>query len=353
MSAEDLQAADEGEIFGPALRFADLAADHVPLRLLTGDDVEERFERRILDALGVVAIIGSSGAGKSSMIAAKLTELAARGSVGPGGRHVLPLRVPVAPAGPAVAEPITFGRLAIAEVQRLVADVLSGEQQRRLDEAAAHHVLRRSRAAGMTFNFELKPLPGLGGGVAREVQAATTEMLRLGEDPNAVLGGLDALVDMLRAQDREPVLIIEDTDQWATRPDGDEIADGFFTKIVHALARELDVCSVVAVQDTYTGRHSFEAIRELVYVLDLPPVTDAAGTLREVIAARVHDYLGGPADASRVVDGRALVALADRYSETRNLRTTLRALRAAVELSGPGYPEVLTYDHVVAGVADG
>jgi hypothetical protein len=351
VSADDLQRAEADEAFAPALRFAELALDHVPVERLGAGDIEGRLTRRVVEEPGVHAVCGPSGAGKSSVIASVLANVATTpGSDeprGPGARHVLPLRIPVAPAGESAVEPETLGRIAIGEVLRAARDELSGEQRRRAEQAAASQTTRRAAAAAARFHFDLKPIPGLTAGLATELRAGATELLRQ-PSASAVLGGLDDLLVMLRAHGRWPVLVIEDTDQWARRPDGGSIADRFFSQIIHALAREIDASTVIAVQDVYKTRRSFREIRDLIWTADLPHVADPAAALRIIIGDRIERYLDPPGDPHRVVDDTALTGLADIYRRSRDLRRTLRMLRDAIELAGPDFPPALTFDHIVA-----
>ena len=355
MSARDLELADRRDIVAPALRFGDLAADHIALEDLTGVDVEGVVMRRLRATDEVVCIVGRSGEGKSSVIAAVCQELvtdpAVDGPQAPGDRHFVTLRVPVAPSAEDAAKPDVFGRLAIEQLARHARDIASGRQRKRIDEALADQVARRSSGAKVGVHLDLHPIPGLGGGVAAEFAAAATALTSK-VAPHAVLGGLDALVSMLRERGREPVLVIEDTDQWARLGNGNDIADAFFGRIVHTLARELDVSCAVAVQDRYAGRGSFGGIRDLVRVVTLPSPTDPARALGQLIGGRIARYLEGPADHRRLLDDAALGELGARWAADGNLRRVLRQLGGAIESLGPDYPEQISLELLLAASPD-
>ena len=76
MSHEALRAVDESRAFEATRRFEELSLYHVPFDELNGDKQTEDAFTHMVANQGRVAIIGPSGSGKSSLIAAVLGPLA-------------------------------------------------------------------------------------------------------------------------------------------------------------------------------------------------------------------------------------------------------------------------------------
>src|SRR5436309_9059281 len=91
MSHEALRAVDESRALEATRRFEELSLYHVPFDELNGDKQTEDAFTHMVANQGRVAIIGPSGSGKSSLIAAVLGPLALDLP-----DHIVPLRVPVA-----------------------------------------------------------------------------------------------------------------------------------------------------------------------------------------------------------------------------------------------------------------
>jgi ABC-type transport system involved in cytochrome bd biosynthesis fused ATPase/permease subunit len=111
MSSDALGVLAEEHAFEPARRYAELAADHLPLQELTGQDIEARVRRAVAELDCCAAIVGPGGSGKSSLIAAIADQL-------PQDRPAL--RIPVATLRTAAEDNVEFLRHLLLEIRRLL-----------------------------------------------------------------------------------------------------------------------------------------------------------------------------------------------------------------------------------------
>jgi hypothetical protein len=112
MSRADLELLHDTGAFNPSPRHQTLYATHVPFDTMTGGRGCEQALAAALRRHERVALLGTSAAGKSSVIAATLHPLV---------EDLVPLPVPVAVERPDVAgDPVAFVRHLVAAVSRLV-----------------------------------------------------------------------------------------------------------------------------------------------------------------------------------------------------------------------------------------
>ena len=263
-----------------------------------------------------IALVGSSGSGKSSVIAATL---------GPLVEGIFPLPVPVAVERADVASDAgEFVRHVVRTVSRMLQEQLPGlgRQARRIEEHAdgpGERVSRLRLSAGL-------PLPsGLRPELAYELQRAAREPAPTSAQ---VLDQGRELLALINDDGLTPILVLDDTDRWlsAFRTDSDTVRREFFTTIPRLLAEELAAAAVVAVHPSYLQDPAYRAARGfLSTTIAVPAVPGPAGVAR-ILGRRIEvalieasrDAATSPAlqaestDASRLVEAAFTPAAVER-----------------------------------------
>lgn len=262
MSQIALAALRDANSLAQTLPFEQLEAYHVPFDELTGTTSVERELSYWAARGGRVALIGASGAGKSSVMAGVLGAFSEW--VPP---QIVPVRVPVELAGPeAIRTTAGFGRHLVRHVLRRAApEALSADEQ----------AGGRRRRAGFSVGLgRLLPVDvGLGGdltGAAKDIDSQVGS----GE----VVAALIRLVELFRARQLEPFFVFDDTDHWLRLPgqeqDAEALATDFFANNVQMLTREVDCGFVLAVHSTYLDQvPAYARVAESLEPIELPMPT--------------------------------------------------------------------------------
>lgn len=326
MSRSDLQALRDGNALPHTLRYDELADYHVPFDdLLQSASVEAELGHWLRHR-GRVALIGASGTGKSSALAWALAKHS--------GDGLIPLRIPVALADDETVQTTAgFARHVIRRVA--AAGRLSPDEVDELRPLAADSARRRS--GGRRRSRRLK----LGAGVmaaelARELSSAEQELdeqIRAGE----VVAGLESMVDIFRARETEPFLVLEDTDTWVSRPrdaGSSHLAEAFLARNVRMLATELNCGFAIAVHTDYLQLPAFLEIASRLERIRLPALPNPPDDIQRILAHRLK-AAGFDMDIAQVFDQGASAALGALYDQTPDVRrviaTAAAALRVAVD----------------------
>ena len=194
-----------------------------------------------------VTLVGTSGAGKSSVIAATLHPMV---------EDLVPLPIPVAVERPAVAgDPVAFVRHLVQVVSRLVQQSAPdrGGQARRI-EGETRPKIKRGKGFSVTPG-----LVGLSVRLAYELEAAVDEPSHTSDQ---IMDQGRQILDLFRSRELTPVLVLDDTDRWlntAYLPDSAQTRAAFFATIPRLLAEELDTAAVIAVHPSYLEDPAFRA----------------------------------------------------------------------------------------------
>jgi energy-coupling factor transporter ATP-binding protein EcfA2 len=329
MSQDALARLREGNSLAQTLTFEQLEDYHVAFDDIAGTAGVESNLRYWSSRRGRVALVGESGAGKSSILAA---ELGAFSESVP--ESLVPVRVPVALAGPAeVNEVAEFGRHIVRYVLRWAApEALSDRDQARIGELTADVEKRTGRRRRAGFGLGISQLLPFSPDLSADLTGAATdfeERLRSGE----VVIAMKRMVAMFRARGLEPFLIFDDTDAWLQFPgreeEARERAEGFFGNNVRMLTRELDCGFALAVHRSYLALPSYQALADSLEHIEVPRFAEPAGALGTILQKRMDvDQLGiGVADA---FSGEALAELGSLYEELPDLRRIMGIAGLAV-----------------------
>jgi Cdc6-like AAA superfamily ATPase len=334
MSNQILNQLLDAHAFDGSPLHVDMRAFHVPFddRGRSGTESAVLRAARSTERLGVR---GPIGCGKTSVLRYALDD--------PSGR-IAPIWVSVAFDDDQVV--LDVRRFAAHVVQSIVRDA------QRAGRLSAHE-----RDAILTASAARRPLPGserrlaaklaakfwiASGELAREV-ASTLEGVDLQRPAGEVLESVNRALEAISAFDRQPVIVVDDSDSFTRRSGGrrtrDELVGAFFGPVLRALT-ELHAGLIVAVHDEYLSMQSFKTARRdhgaLERMIAVPPVV--SGQLERILDRRAGLAAGAKRD--QAVSAVAVESLAElnRTRTGRNLRTTLgiahAALVAAVDRGG-------------------
>ncbi len=341
MSAEHVVTIVEKSVFRPRTNFRQLGHDHVPFDKLTKSERYEAVASRELTSgeTVCVAVTGPSGAGKSSLIAWLCSSLP--------DDHVA-LRVPVAGTDDphdvsAVAKLTLSIALDAIEMERHQRDALVG-----------------ARADDVTIDQPAGPVFGgkLGGGpIPAEVNAQVETLrtqLQSGQLAGDRLAGLDRLIDILMAQHRTPIFVLEDTEA-AIGAGDDELVEGFITGPLAAFMQEVDAPLLVAMQDhLISDSEGFQRLKPSMVEIPLTNGlrADVSAGLSAILRQRIedHELQCGLGD---VMADDALPEFVSFYQENDgSLRLVLAAAQSAAEHAANMGAEIVRAPHARAGIAD-
>ena len=271
------------------LRYDQLAPYHVPFDELCGGSAVEGELAHWLAHRGRVALIGPSGSGKSSALAWVLAHRRPE--------NLAVLRIPIALADDDTVK--TTAGFARHLIRRVIAAARFGDGETGDLRNRAADTLRRGGGARQRSHSLGLNVWVLKGELARELTRSGEEFeeqIGAGE----VVEGLQRLVELFRARDTDPVLVLDDTDTWITRPHDRQpaqLADAFFARNVRMLASEIDCGFILAVHTSYLD---LPAYREIAPRLERIRVPSSVGP-RPTLRASSPTDLGSPASRSRSI----------------------------------------------------
>lgn len=333
MSQAALAALRDANSLAQTLTFEQLEAYHVPFDELTGTQSVERELSYWSERGGRAALIGASGAGKSSVMAGVLGAFSERVP-----EWLVPVRVPVELAGPeAIRTTAGFGRHVVRHVlKRAAPEVLSVDEQESIgnDTADLEHRIGRRRRAG--FSLGLGRLLPVDASLSGDLTGAATDLDRQ-VGSGDVVAALIRLVELFRARQLEPFFVFDDTDHWLRLPgqeqDAQALATDFFANNVQMLTREVDCGFVLAVHSSYIEQvPAFARIAESLEPIELPVFDDAPAAIERIVQRRMAvDSL--EIAAADVFDPDSLAALGDVYVDAPDLRLVMSVAALAVRKS--------------------
>ena len=331
----------EMSVFRPRTHFRQLGNDHVPFDELTGSVRFEAVARRELlggDSV-CVAVLGPSGAGKSSLIAWVCSELP--------DSHVA-LRVPVAGTDdPGDVSAVAKLTLSVA----LHAVEMEHQQRDALTQARADQVnIDRPTRLGLGGKLGGGPIPA-----EVNVQVGTLRtQLQTGQLAGDRLAGLDRFIDILVAQDRTPIFVLEDTEAAIGISQGNAV-ERFISGPLAAFMQEVDAPLIVAIQDhLIADSHAFKRLAPS--MVRIPLGRGLSGHvdlgISAILAQRISDHGLDFALPDVVAEG-ALLEFVSLYEETGgNIRLVLAAAQSAAEHAANLDAEVIQAPHARAGIVD-
>jgi hypothetical protein len=234
----------------------------------------------------------------------------------------------------------------VLDVRRFAAHLIQSVVR---DAQRAGTLSERDRDAVLSASAARRPLPGserrlasrlaarfwvASGELSKEV-SATLAGVDLQRPAGEVLGAVNRALEAIAAAERQPVIVIDDSDSFTRRLGGarsrDELVAGFFGPVLRALT-ELHAGVIVAVHTEYLEMPAFERARRehgaLERLIAVPPVV--SGQLARILDRRIR--LAVAASREEALTDPAVDALAqlNRTRTGRNLRTTLGIAHAAL-----------------------
>jgi hypothetical protein len=317
MSLEYLVRLQDRRVFDPTLPFEELGDLHVPFdEMHRSATVERRLDAAVRRGERV-ALIGTTGTGKSSTAAYV---------VRPGDQDIAGFRIGVTIEEPEIlANPGRFAQHVVRRIARDAGEV-SGDERADLQIAVADaREVRpgRSRRGAATINAKVLQLSGELGSVSASITQQTSS--------HELVQALDHALDLVRSTGASPVLVIDDSDTWIEVADESVHArrDQFFRSILRMLA-ERHCSLIVAVDERYLGLDEYQNARDglLPIEIHLPRVVSSTG-LRLLLGRRV-----GQIDGARLDDTFTHDAIAELFtayvSKPMSLRALMRCTSSAV-----------------------
>lgn len=345
MSHEQLRQLQQARAFDGTPPESELGGLHVPFDELTGDRRYELVLSETVRRGERVALIGASGAGKSSVTAHVLH---------PYLDDAVPIRVRVGEEDDSVpSHGAAFARHLVHTVATFLDqhDQANGTAAAKLDEKAGGHVSKRSKKLGLTV-----PTPWLqNAALTYELGGVVAPANVSGQD---IVGVAQQTLQLFMSAGLRPVLVLDDTDHWLVRPslpDPAPLRAGFFGNVVRLIAEQLsDAGAVIAVHHSYLTDPNYQAATEFLHrTITLPPVPDAAG-LDRILARRANRALGRDDSVSLgdVLAGDATDQLLSFHRSDPNLRRLVRVAHGALTHACDAGAPLITVGHVDQAIAD-
>lgn len=337
MTHDDLLAIQRANAFNPTPRHDDLYALHVPFDQLTNTATCEHALDRALRHGHRVALVGASGAGKSSVTEHVL---------GPLVDGLAPMRIPVAMERPEVAtDPAAFAQHLITLVRRWVTTSLPAKA------GGAAAIAPRPKGI-RTQKFSIAPAwMDAKVDLAYELsQASQTEPATATQ----TIQQARHLIDLIASDDLRPVIVLDDTDRWLStsyQPDNPIVRGAFFGRVVRILAEDLGTAAIVAVHPSYLQDPTYQGSRGFLdTTINIPalPHRDAA---RQLLRHRANLILESPATGEDLLDDTAADLLFDHYAAAPNVRKTLLLVAdAALTLAVDDRADTITATHCIGAI---
>jgi ABC-type phosphonate transport system ATPase subunit len=333
MSLTELHAA---HAFEPAPRRSSLHLLHVEFDDLTGAPVCEAPLLAALTSGQRVALVGSSGSGKTSVTESVL---------GPLREGVAPIHVPVSIEDPQIAtSPSEFARHLVGLVRRWVTEGLPQDSGRASRVGA--------KPSGRSQRFSVAP----------SWMGAKVELgyeLRQAVDDEPTTGGerieqARQLLDIIEANGLRPVLVLDDTDRWLSHSWANslEVRSGFFRRVVRVLAEELDTAAVIAVHPSYLTDPDYQAAAGFLDARVNVPCLPDPSAIGRLLARRAQVALDRE-DVAGLVTPAAHRALFDHYVSSPNVRVAvLQVAHLALTLAVDDESTAIDEPHIRAAIVE-
>jgi hypothetical protein len=324
MTRSQLESLRAANALPHTLRYDQLAPYHVPFDELRGGSAVEGELAHWLAHRGRVALIGSSGSGKSSALAWVLAHRTPE--------NLAVLRIPIALADDDAVKTTTgFARHLI---RRVIATARLGDGETSNLRNRAADTIRRSgdgRRRSHSFGLNVWMLKGE---LARELTRSGDEFeeqIGAGE----VVEGLQRLVELFRARDTDPVLVLDDTDTWIARPHDRQpaqLADAFFARNVRMLASEIDCGFILAVHTSYLDLPAYREIAPRLECIRVPQLGRPATDLARILTHRL-EAAGLDIPLDQIFEPAALTVLANTYEDLPDIRRAIATAASAIRLA--------------------
>ena len=328
MTPELLQFLRSQNAFDHQPTYEALREVHVPFDSLYGTPkVEARLEEAGYRN-GRIALIGSSGCGKSSVISYVF---------GPELQGIAPLVVPVStvPAGMMLEPSAVADHLiqTVARRARAYGSVDNDSANEALTHATARRPIRTGRDTGARVGVSFGWIKGeLGADLTRQTEAAVSIT------PEEKLEVVQQLLFSISDHGLSPILIFDDTDRWLRGLGHDEplrVVQAFFGRVVRWIA-DLGCGVVVAVHDAYftAARPKDEILEFLDTSINIPGIPSAVA-LGRILTRRVATVAEGSehdgVDAAQAFDDGAIEHLFRVYERgNHHLRWSIRTAHVAL-----------------------
>jgi hypothetical protein len=336
--SEMLDELDKQRAFEPNRRFQDLPLYHVPFDELSGKPTTEAVLARAIEIREGAAVVGPAGCGKSSVIASVLESSGAEGE-----RGLTPVRIVLAGDDEVARDAKRFAQQLITTI--VDAAPISDNDREELRRSASDREQRQGKAT--TWHGSLgAPKWFLNADVARDVQKFS-ESLDRDRSAGELITSAQELFATLRAQELEPILILDDTDTWLNVPGHEkrDVADVFFAEVFRPVVRELACAAIAAVHPSYRDIAGYQAARDLLVNEALIPAIDdpelATASVSRVLA-HIVDVHDGEAGADDLFAPAALNLLGGYYVERQAMRDVLLVVQRAVKETISGRGESIT-----------
>jgi hypothetical protein len=331
VSRDLLDRARTAAAFEPTPPRQQLATKHVPFDTLCGRKETEQALYRAVWSGGRVVIMGGSGSGKSSMLA-----WAFRDEVD----GLAPMRVPVAVEDPrVVSQPGEFAAHLVRTVERQ-AKLLSKREAKQLQASTR----QETRTLGVTLG---PPAWLVTGGISAEIETVAAR------EPRSATEHIERarnVMEMISAKGLQPVLVVDDADQWVNGGAEDDLVRGFFSRVIRAMCESLPAAIVVAADARYVNLRGYQAAQNVLGTrIDIPRIP-LPGGVAKILEHRIRLATGG--QLADVIEQGAIEAMSNVYEKhDGSLRFTMLVAQSALGAACEASAEAITERQINAAAA--